>query len=143
MSEESADPDWVELVHRFNDAWNRRDVDAFLSVVAPDVVYRPIVTWPEPHERRGCDEVRRFFIHDSQDAWTDDFTSKAETIREYGNAVIALFRFTGHARASGIQIGGGVFRVYSFRDGQIVQIEDFTDRVEARAAAERLAKERG
>jgi ketosteroid isomerase-like protein len=136
VSEESTTPDLVELVERFNDAWNRQDVDAFLSVVTLDVVYRPITTWPEPQERRGSDEVRRFFIHDPLDAWTDDFTSKPETIREHGNAVIALLRFTGHARASGVEIGGGVFRVFRSRDGQIAQIEDFTDRAEARAAAE-------
>jgi ketosteroid isomerase-like protein len=39
MSEESTTPDLVELVRRFNDAWNRRDVDAFLSLVAANVVY--------------------------------------------------------------------------------------------------------
>src|SRR5438128_2016183 len=85
MSEESTPPGLVKLVRRLNDAWNRRDVDAFLSVVAPDVVYRPITTWPEPQER---DEVRRFFIADSVDAWTDDFTSKPETIRVHGNSAI-------------------------------------------------------
>ena len=52
MPEESTTPDPVELVRRFNDAWNRRDVDAFLSLLAPEVVYRPITTWPEPQERR-------------------------------------------------------------------------------------------
>jgi ketosteroid isomerase-like protein len=143
MPAESTTPDPVELVRRFNDAWNRRDVDAFLSLVVPDVVYRPITTWPEPQERRGSDEVRRFFIHDSLDAWTEDFTSEPRTIREHGTAVIALLRFSGHAMASGIEIGGGVFRVFRFRDGQIAWIEDFTDRDEARAAAERLAEERG
>jgi ketosteroid isomerase-like protein len=141
MSEESTTHDLVALVERFNDAWNRQDVEAFLSVVAPDVVYRPITTWPEPQERRGSDEVRRFFIPDSLDVWTDDFTGKPETIREHANAVIALLRFTGHARASGVEIGGGVFRVFRCRDGQITQIEDFTDLDEARAAAERLAEE--
>jgi ketosteroid isomerase-like protein len=142
MSEESTTPDPLECVQRFSDAWNRRDVDAFLSLLAPDVVYRPITTWPEPQERRGRDDVRSFFIDDSQDAWTDDFTSKPEAIRMHGDAVIALLRFTGHARASGVEIGGGVFQVYRFRHGQIAQIEDFTDLAEARASAERLAEER-
>ncbi len=143
VPEESTTPDLADLVRRFNDAWNRRDVDAFLSLLAPEVVYRPITTWPEPQERRGSDEVRHFFIPDSPEVWTADFTSKPETIREHGNAVIALFRFTGHARATGVEIGGGVFRVFWFRVGQIAQIEDFTHRAEALAAAERPAEERG
>jgi ketosteroid isomerase-like protein len=142
VSEEFTNPTLVELVQRFSHAWNQRDVDAFPSVVTPDVVYRPIVTSPEPQERRGSDEVRRFFINDSSDMWTDDFTSTPETIREHGDAVIALWRFTGHARASGLEIGGGVFQVYRFRDAQIAQIDDFTDRDEARAAAERFEESR-
>ena len=52
----------------------------------------------------------------------------------YGDAVIALSRFSGHARASEAEITGGVFAVYRFRDGKIAQIEDFTDRAHALAA---------
>jgi hypothetical protein len=49
----------------------------------------PIAKWPEPQKRQGSDEVRRFFINGFSDAWTDDFASKPETIREHGDAVIA------------------------------------------------------
>jgi ketosteroid isomerase-like protein len=50
--------------------------------------------------------------------------------------VIAVSGFSGHARARGAEIRGGVFAVYRFRDGKIAQIEDFTDRALALAAAE-------
>jgi ketosteroid isomerase-like protein len=142
VPEESLTPDLVELVRRFNDAWIGRDVDALLSLLAQEVIYRPITTWPEPQERRGGGEVLDFFIPDSLEVWTEDFTSELRTTREYGKAVIALLRFSGHAMASGVEIGGGVFRVFRFRDAQIARIEDFTDRDEACAAAERLAEER-
>jgi len=68
-------------------------------------------------------------------AWADDFTSQAESIREYGDVVIALIRFKGHSKASGIEVSGGVFQVFRFREGKIKRIEDFTDRAEALKAA--------
>jgi ketosteroid isomerase-like protein len=131
---EDTTPALVELVRRLNDAWNRRDVDAWLSCLAPDVVYRPIPTFTDSQERRGLGAMRRF-MEEFYDAWADDFTSQAESIREYGDAVISLFRFNGHAKSSGVEVSGGVFQVFRFREGQIARLEDFTDRAEALKAA--------
>jgi ketosteroid isomerase-like protein len=89
MGEESTTPDLVELVRRANDAWNRRDVDGWLSFFSPDIVLRPISTFTDSQERRGLDAMRRFWDEWS-DAWADDFTAEAESIREYGDVVIAL-----------------------------------------------------
>jgi ketosteroid isomerase-like protein len=47
----------------------------------------------------------------------------------------ALVRFSGHARASGMQIRGGVFQVFRFRNGLIARIEGFIDRAEPLKAA--------
>lgn len=49
--------------------------------------------------------------------------------------MIALIRFKGHSKASGIEVAGGVFEVFRFREGKIQRIEDFTDRAEALEAA--------
>ncbi len=124
----------VELVRRLVEAWNRRDVDAWLSCFAPDVVYRPIPTFTDSQERRGLGAMRRF-MEEFYDAWAEDFTSRAESIRDYGDAVISLFRFSGHAKSSGVEVSGGVFQVFRFREGQIAGLEDFTDRAEALKAA--------
>jgi ketosteroid isomerase-like protein len=69
------------------------------------------------------------------DAWADDYTTQIESVREYGDVVIAVLRFTGHAKASGVEVAGGIFQVMRFRDGQIALVEDFTDRAEALKAA--------
>jgi ketosteroid isomerase-like protein len=123
----------VALVERFCDAWSRRDHDGVLSVVSSDVVYRPIASFAEAEECRGHDALRRFF-DGFWEAWADDAVWRLETTRVYGEAVIALSRFSGHARASGVEVTGGVFAVYRFRDGKIAQIEDFADRAHALAA---------
>jgi ketosteroid isomerase-like protein len=134
MPEESTTPDRVELVRRANDAFNGRDVDAWLSLLSPDIVYRPVPTFTDSQERRGLGAMRRF-MEEWHDAWADDYTTQAESIREYGDVVIALLRFTGHAKASGVEVAGGIFQVIRFREGQIALVEDFTDRDEALKAA--------
>jgi ketosteroid isomerase-like protein len=131
---ESRGSDQVALVERFCDAWSRRDFDGALSVLSSDVVYRPIASFAEVEECRGHDAVRRFF-DGFWEAWADDAVWRLDTTRVYGGAVIALSRFTGHARTSGAEVTGGVFQVFRFRDGKIAQIEDFTDRAQALAAA--------
>ena len=131
---ESRGSDQVALVERFCDAWSRRDFDGALSVLSSDVVYRPIASFAEVEECRGHDAVRRFF-DGFWEAWADDAVWRLDTVRVYGQAVIGLARFSGHARASGAEVTGGVFQVFRFRDGKIAQIEDFTDRSQALAAA--------
>ncbi len=126
--------DLVEVIRGANDAFNRRDIAAWLSFFSPDVVYRPVPTFTDSQERQGLGAMRRF-IEEWHDAWADDYTTQAESIREYGDVVIALLKFTGHAKASGVEIEGGIFEVYRFRDGKIASVEDFTDRAEALRAA--------
>ncbi len=134
MAKESTTPDRLELVRRANAAFIRRDVDEWLSLLSPDVVYRPVPTFTDTQDRRGLDAMRRF-MEEWYDAWADDFTTQAESVREYGDAVIALLMFAGHAKASGVEVAGGIFQVVRFREGQIALIENFTDRDEALKAA--------
>jgi ketosteroid isomerase-like protein len=137
MPEESTTPD-LELVRRITDANNRREYDEVASMVAPDVIYRPTTTFAESEECRDRDEFRRF-LEGFWDPWTGDSGWSLDTIRVYGDAVVALGRFSGRAKASGVEVSGGVFAVYRFRDGKVASIEDFTDR----DAAVRAAEERG
>jgi ketosteroid isomerase-like protein len=134
MAEQSAMRDPVEIIRRANDAFNRRDVDAWVSFFAPDIVYRPVPTFTDSQERQGLGAMRRW-MEEWFDAWADDYTTQAESIREYGDVVIALLRFTGHAKASGVEVAGGIFEVYRFREGKIASVEDFTERAEALKAA--------
>jgi ketosteroid isomerase-like protein len=138
MREEPTTPDLVELVRRMNDAGSRRDYDVMMSFVTPDFVFHPIATFAEAVEYRGRDAYLRF-IEGWWEAWADEATWNLETTRIFGDAVVALSRFSGRAKASGVEVSGGVFSVYRFRDGKIASIEQFTDR----DAAVRAAEERG
>src|SRR4051794_10397197 len=107
----------LDLVRSAYAAWNRGDVDDWLSALSPDIVFRPVPTFTDSQERRGLDAMRRW-MEEWHDAWADDYTTEAESIREYRDVVIALVRFTGHAKASGVEVAGGIFEVYRFREGK-------------------------
>ena len=127
----------VEIVKR---AWEQNDDGEWRhpALFSPDLIYRPVVTYPESSEYRGFDQYRRFY-DGFMEAWSEDFTSSPVTFREYGDAVIARVEFTGHARQSGIAISERVFKVFWLEGGQIVRIEDFVDRADALRAAGRPA----
>src|SRR5271168_5005412 len=81
MAEEPAMCDLVEIVRLANDAFNRRDVDAWLSFLSPDNVYRPVPTFTDNQERQGLAAMRRW-MEEWYDAWAEDYATQAESIRE-------------------------------------------------------------
>jgi ketosteroid isomerase-like protein len=74
MSDGPRPPDLVEIVRRANDAFNRRDVDAWMSFFSPDIVYRPVPRFPDSQERQGLNAMRRW-MEEWHDAWADGSTA--------------------------------------------------------------------
>src|SRR2546423_9255208 len=130
MSAEPTPPALVELVRRVFDALNSRDLDALSHLYSPDVVYRPQPSFTDTQERRGRDELRRF-VAGYFEAWADDFTYHPETVRVYGDAVIARVSFTGHARGSGVGGSGRLFNGFPFPRRLLPRDQDFVVPVEA------------
>ena len=100
------------------------------ALLSPDLIYRPVANFTESGTCRGLDEFRRF-LESFYEAWADDFTITATSVRDYGDAVIARVQFSGHARASGVVSPWRAFSVFWLRDGLITRIEDYADRAEA------------
>jgi ketosteroid isomerase-like protein len=140
MSEESTTPDLVEFARRRVDAADSRDIDAMMSFLAPDAVWDSTPTGLEVFE--GSAAIRRFL----EDWWGSYEASEvqAEEILDLGNGVtFAVVIF--NARPAGS--GGNVRRRYAavslVVDNAVSRETNYTDIDEARAAAERLAEERG
>lgn len=68
-----------------------------------------------------------------QESWEETEYEFFET-REAGDHVLLGFRETGHGR-SGIKVEKEWFQIYSFRDGKLAMLREFTDRAEALEAA--------
>jgi ketosteroid isomerase-like protein len=129
MSEEN-----VMLLHGVFDAFNRRDIDAFLTLCDPDVEF--ISYWLQVEgggSYRGHDGVR--------DWWErllevyPDFTAEVEDVRDLGDRTITRVCFHGHGVASDVPIGQTMWQVAEFRHGQIIGWRFVTSEVDALEAA--------
>jgi ketosteroid isomerase-like protein len=141
MAEESTTPDLVELGRRSIEAGASGDLDAMVSYFAPDGV------WDLSPVGLGIFEGRaaiRSFAEDWLGAYEESET-KVEEIHDLGNgvayAVIAL-----NARPVGssgyVELRYAAVTIWG-ADALAERTTNYTNIDEARAAAERLAEERG
>ena len=139
MPEKSTTPDLIGLARLLNEAFNRRDWDAVESFYAPDAVdvgVEALGTF------EGAAPIRRYY----EDAASslDDFHVETQEIIDFGNGVtFAVVLITGHPVGSSGEVRIRYGSVASWTEAVIERLTSYTDIDEARAAAERLAQERG
>jgi ketosteroid isomerase-like protein len=140
MSQESTTPDLVELTRRSFEAGNQSDIDAAMSFYGHDSVWDMSPMGLGTYQ--GLAAIRRFF-EDWIGAY-DEFEMEVEELRDLGHGVVFFA-----VRQSGRPVGssGQVELRYAgftvWIDDLMVRVTNYTDPDEARAAAERLAEERG
>jgi ketosteroid isomerase-like protein len=125
----------VELSLRALDAWNRRDVDAFVALVSPDVV------WEENPELPGLREVYRGRAGVRE--WAEEVLEVLESphsevveITELGDdRVFGEIFLTGRGKGSGAPVELRFWMVGSFAEGMITRRQVFWTRDEALEAA--------
>jgi ketosteroid isomerase-like protein len=145
MPEEPTTPDLEEAVRRALEAFNRRDLDAALSLYAPDAV---LVLAPGGFGMlEGAHLIGREAIRKSWEDLTEafeDFESEIEDHHDLGSGVtfgVLVQRGRPHGSDAFVETRGAAVAVW--RDGRIARATSYQDVDEARAAAERLAEERG
>lgn len=141
MSEESAAPDPVELARQAFAAVNRRDLDALMSLYAPEAVLDMTRTIGFAPEGRAA---VRGFIEEWMSSY-DELEWMPEELLDLGSGVVFVV-VSQTARPVGVT--GYVKRrdgwVFVFADGLLSSHTAYFDHEidEARAAAKRLAQER-
>ena len=140
MPEEPTTPDPAALVPRAVDAVNARDIDAILSLGAPDGIH------DLSHVGLGIFEghaaIRRFF----EEYWAtfEDYELELEETRDLGGGVnFAVLRQSGRLPGSAAQVELRYANVTTWTDGLVERTTAYLDVDDARAAAERLAERRG
>jgi ketosteroid isomerase-like protein len=139
MPEESTVPDLVEVVIGLFDAADRGDWEAMIRPYAPDAVWE---TAAGLFDAAGASGVRSFL--EDWAAMFEDWTIKVETVVDLGNGIVySVYRQEGRpAGSTGVVMERGAL-IYEWVDGMIVRLIGIEYNDEARAAAERLAEERG
>jgi ketosteroid isomerase-like protein len=127
----------VEVVLEGLDAINRRDADAFLGCLGPEV------EWVESGDvfpglrgvHRGRAQARRWFVEAILDPW-DDMNVEVEEITEASDGrVFAGFIATARGRASGVETELRFWTTFWFSDGKIARRQVYWTRGEALEAA--------
>jgi ketosteroid isomerase-like protein len=140
VSQEPATPDLEEVFRRANAAVGRRDFDAALAAYRSDAVWDASATGVGVFE--GPEAIRGFF-----EDWFlayEDFEQVIEEFHDLGNGttlVVLLQRARPKASRASVELRYAMVVIWS--DGFILRVMSYTDIDEARAAAERLAEERG
>jgi hypothetical protein len=140
MIEESTTPDLVELTRRNLEAANRHDLDAFMSVFAPDAVYDASRDGLGVYEGPGA-------IRGLIGGWWgvfEDLQLAPEEIVDLGSGVVfTVLRHDARPVGSTGYVTTRQAYVSSLVEGMVARVTVYGDIDEARADAERLAESRG
>ena len=142
MAEESTTPDLVEMGRASSEAANRRDFGASVSVFGADAVWDLSLVGLGAYE--GIAAIRGFY-EDWIGTYEEYEVSEEESVELGGGVTFGVLRQKARLRGSSAEVTVRYGQVNVWDDGLIVRATIYpeADIDEARAAAKRLAKERG
>jgi len=118
---------------------SRGDVDAVMSLFAPDAVYDMSAAGFETFE--GAEAIRRF-IEDWHRSW-EDYRYEEEEMLDLGHGILlSVLRESGRLVGGDGRVEQRVAHLTTWANGKIEWFKHYPHPDEARAAAERLAQER-
>jgi ketosteroid isomerase-like protein len=128
--------DNVELMRRGLDAYNRRDVEAMLELVDPDVEWYAaldVLLGGDETVYRGHEGIRTLFA--TIDETFSELEAEATGFRDLDDRLVAIGRLRTRGRRSGAETRSDVGWLIEFGDQKIVRVRTFLDHAEALAAA--------
>jgi ketosteroid isomerase-like protein len=129
MSEEN-----VELTNRAYEAFNRRDLDAFLALVDPEVEFTTrYLEMEADRSYRGHEGVREWWR--TLLGIFPDFMLEVLEVRDLGDTVIAPLRVHGHGLESGVPFEEMLWQVGEWHEGKVTWWRNRGSEAEALAAA--------
>jgi uncharacterized protein len=124
----------VETVRRATDAFNRGDLDAFLSNFAPEAEWHPPGQFVDERAYRGHAELKRFWADVREDL--EELSTSVSEIRAVGeDKVFVAAVGAGRGKRSEARFEQPLWYVMTVRDGLIVRVEDYADAAQALEAA--------
>ena len=126
----------VDAFKRGSEAASRRDIDALLAVVDPEVEWRGAVAalvGGGATVYRGHEGVREW-LRDLEEAFADIEIAYSE-IRDLGERLVALGHFRARGKNSGVLVETPAGWVVEFKDGRVSYVRAYFDPQEALEAA--------
>ena len=113
-------------------AFNRRDLDAWLAAYSEDCVFESRVA-PMEGASRGHHGVAAFLRN--IDETFEVFEVQFDDVRDLGDRVLALGSVRNIGKGSGLEMSGPLAIIARFEGGRITHFKDFDDRERALEAA--------
>src|SRR5438046_2338958 len=106
--------------------------EAFWDLVPPGFVFDFSRRLIDPVVLRGRDQLRAFAERESE-AWEGGYVGwEPEELIDAGDKVLAFVRVSGRGKASGVDVEARTWNVWTFRNGEPVELTYFgEDRAEA------------
>jgi ketosteroid isomerase-like protein len=124
----------VEVAKRAFDAFNRRDVDAFMELTTSDFEFYPSLLGAVEHRSfSGREGVEQYF-KDVREAW-EEFLVLADEFRDLGDRVLQIGRMKGRGKGSGVPVETPYWAITDCRDGKVSCVRAYLDHAEALRAA--------
>jgi hypothetical protein len=119
----------VELQRRLTEAFNARDIDAFIALCDPNIELHS--TFAELGAvYHGHDGVRRWH-QDFEDAWEEKIRIDAEAYFDLGEYTLLFSVWHGRGRQSGVEVALPAAQVARWRDGALIYIKGYPHREDA------------
>jgi ketosteroid isomerase-like protein len=119
----------LELVRRTNDAYNRRDLDAFVQTLSESVRFEPRFSAMDRRIYLGHDGVRRYFA-ELDEVWSR-YEMKLERLVAVGSRVAGLFHLYAVGRESGLHLEERPGVVFTLQAGTVVLIDAYLTQADA------------
>jgi ketosteroid isomerase-like protein len=110
----------VEVVRRAFEAYARGDVEAMLEEVDQEVQWKQV---EEPGPVYGRDGVREA-LRRWDETW-DNLQAEVEEYIDAGECVVALIRFRGLGRTSGVPVEMASYHVFTVRNGKVARMFEY------------------
>jgi ketosteroid isomerase-like protein len=126
----------VEAFERAIEAYNRRDIDAFLEPIDPEVELQgalQALLESEAKVYRGYEGVRQW-VRDIDEALANIRLELPE-IHDLGDRLVAIGRLSARGQASGAETESPFGCVVEWKNGKATRVVSFLDRKEAIEAA--------
>jgi ketosteroid isomerase-like protein len=120
----------VELMRRWFDAFNARDVEAAVAVCDPSGVFISTMAVGGAAVYQGHEGMRSYFA-DHAEAWGDQIHLEPEAFFDLGERTLAFSVAQGRGRHSGAEVVMAIASAARWRKGLMVYLKGYARREEA------------
>jgi ketosteroid isomerase-like protein len=120
----------VELTRRYIEAFNARDVEAFIAYFDPSIEFHSVFAAVGGAVYHGHDGLRSWH-RDFEEAWGDEIRVEVKAHFDLGEQTLTFYVLHGRGQRSGMEVAMPSATVARWRDGLCVHFKGYAHREDA------------